>query len=84
MDYVITVCDRAAARCPVFPGTEAVLHWSFEDPAAAPGSREEKLSVFRRVRDEIVRAIENGLREQVGVRSPGDGGSASGGRALFS
>ena len=51
--FVITVCDAALESCPVFPGALYQLHWSFEDPAAAKGSEEEKLAVFRRVRDEI-------------------------------
>jgi arsenate reductase len=51
-DYVITVCDNANESCPVFPGTTR-LHWSFEDPAGAGGELNERLSVFRRVRDEI-------------------------------
>lgn len=52
-DYVITVCDNAAENCPVFPGKAKRIHWSFEDPADASGTDEEKLAVFRRVRDEI-------------------------------
>lgn len=52
-DYVITVCDNANKNCPVFPGQAKRIHWSFDDPAAASGSKEERLSVFRRVRDEI-------------------------------
>jgi arsenate reductase (thioredoxin) len=51
-DYVITVCDHAKESCPVWPGSRAIHH-SFEDPAAAEGGEEEKLAVFRRVRDEI-------------------------------
>jgi len=52
-DCVITVCDHANETCPVFPGHARRLHWSFEDPAAAPGSEEQRKAVFRRVRDEI-------------------------------
>lgn len=52
-DYVITVCDNANERCPVFPGKTKRLHWSFDDPAAAIGDEATRLSSFRRVRDEI-------------------------------
>jgi arsenate reductase len=52
-DYVITVCDAAAERCPVFPGRATRIHWSFEDPSRAPGTDAERLAVFRRVRDQI-------------------------------
>ena len=52
-DYVITVCDNAKEQCPVFPGKTQRIHWSFDDPAAAEGDEAAKLSVFRRVRDEI-------------------------------
>ncbi len=51
--FVITVCNSALESCPVFPGALYQLHWSFDDPAAAKGADEEKLAVFRRVRDEI-------------------------------
>jgi len=56
--YVVTVCDNAKERCPIFPGTWKFLHWSFEDPAAAQGSHAERLGVFRKVRDEIIENIE--------------------------
>ena len=65
-DYVITVCDGANERCPVFPGRTTRLHWSFEDPSAATGSEDERLAVFRRVRD----AIAARLREWVDERIP--------------
>jgi len=52
-DYVITVCDNANERCPIFPGNGKRIHWSFDDPAAAEGDDDTKLRVFRRVRDEI-------------------------------
>jgi arsenate reductase len=48
-DYVITVCDLARQTCPVFPGVHAGLHWDLEDPAAAQGTEEERLMVFRTV-----------------------------------
>ncbi|HYM61421.1 MAG TPA: arsenate reductase ArsC [Thermoanaerobaculia bacterium] len=55
--YVITVCDSANERCPIFPGVVTRLHWSFEDPAHAAGSAAERLAVFRRVRDEIEASV---------------------------
>src|SRR5437763_5246465 len=58
-DYVITVCDNARERCPIFPGKTKRIHWSFDDPAAAVGDEAAQLAVFRRVRDEI----ESRLRE---------------------
>jgi arsenate reductase (thioredoxin) len=60
-DYVVTVCDDANEACPVFPGAENRLHWSFQDPSRAQGSDEERLEVFRTVRDEIQARISNEL-----------------------
>jgi arsenate reductase len=59
--YVITVCDNARERCPIFPLTYKFLHWSFHDPAAAQGSHDEKLAVFRRVRDELRKRVDEEL-----------------------
>jgi len=52
-DYVITVCDNAKQSCPVFPAKTKRLHWSIEDPAAVRGSEKERLTAFRRTRDEL-------------------------------
>src|SRR5271154_6334213 len=53
-DYVITVCDNARETCPVFLGAAERLHLSFEDPPApGVGSDEERMAIFRRVRDEL-------------------------------
>ena len=57
-DVVVTVCDRARETCPAFPNAGKTLHWSLEDPAGSRGSEDEKLAVFRRVRDEIRGRIE--------------------------
>lgn len=62
-DYVVTVCDRAKESCPVLPGAKRLLHWSFDDPAAAPETQRQE--VFRRVRDEIADAICHFLVEEV-------------------
>jgi arsenate reductase len=52
-DLVVTVCDDAAENCPVWLGRGRRMHLGFEDPARATGSKDERLAVFRRVRDEI-------------------------------
>jgi len=57
-DAVITVCDRAKEACPTFHGAAQRLHWSFEDPAEATGSEDDRLTVFRKVRDELARRVE--------------------------
>jgi len=63
-DFVITVCDAASERCPIFPGGTTRLHWSFEDPSAATGSEEERLAVFRRVRDAIAARLQGWVTER--------------------
>lgn len=58
IETVITVCGNADQACPVFPGQVNRHHWPFDDPAHATGTEQEKLAVFRRVRDEIRRTLE--------------------------
>jgi arsenate reductase len=60
-DYVVTVCGHANENCPVFPGKTRVVHVGFEDPPKLTThlpDGEEKLTVYRRVRDEIRAFIE--------------------------
>ena len=57
VETVITVCGSADQDCPTFPGLAQRHCWKFDDPADAEGSTEEKLAVFRRVRDEIDRVF---------------------------
>jgi arsenate reductase len=52
-DLVVTVCDSAQESCPAFPRPVPKLHMSFVDPAAAEGTADQRIAVFRRVRDEI-------------------------------
>jgi len=58
VETVITVCGNADQACPLFPGQVNRHHWGFVDPAHATGTDEEKLAVFRRVRDEIKMTFE--------------------------
>jgi len=78
-DYVITVCDNAAANCPVFPSRptsgrgshgEPVeprlptrLHWPFPDPALATGTKEQILQVFKKVRDDMGEKVKGWVGE---------------------
>ncbi len=52
-DYVITVCDHAKERCPVFPSRAQAFHHNFPDPAKATGTEEEILVAFAEVRDMV-------------------------------
>lgn len=61
---VITVCDNAKEHCPIFPGPCIREHWPFEDPADATGAKEERLMVFRKVRDEISARIRSWVTEK--------------------
>jgi arsenate reductase len=69
-DYVVTVCGHADENCPVLPGKAKVVHEGFDDPPKLTKTMpdgEEKLAVYRRVRDEIRRFVE-GLPESLRSR----------------
>jgi arsenate reductase len=57
-DFVVSTCDEAAEACPSWPGDAQMLHWSFPDPSAAEGAEEERMVIFRAVRDEIKGRVE--------------------------
>ena len=61
-DLVVTVCDEANEECPVWLGKGRRIHESFIDPAKAQGSDEERIAVFRQVRDEMVKKIPSLLK----------------------
>ncbi len=75
-DYVITVCDKAKESCPTFPGNVKRIHWSFEDPAEATGTKEERMKVFRKVRDQIKEHILSFI-EEVTTKSEGENASGN-------
>jgi protein-tyrosine-phosphatase len=56
-DYVITVCDRAAESCPVFPGSPERIHWSFQDPATVEGDAETRRRAFDQTAREMASRI---------------------------
>lgn len=62
-DVVLTVCDHAKERCPVFPGSSKTFHHDFKDPSKMEGNKEEVLMEFRSVRDKIRNYIEKLLQD---------------------
>jgi arsenate reductase len=64
-DYVITLCDEAAEACSFFPGETKSLHWGLTDPSATQGDEEAGLLVFREVRDQIARNLQEFWRTEL-------------------
>jgi arsenate reductase len=54
---VLIVCDNANQTCPRSWRGDFRTFMPFDDPAAARGTEDEQLAVFRRIRDEIGRAM---------------------------
>jgi arsenate reductase len=70
-EIVITVCDGAAETCPLQLGSGRAIHMGFPDPARATGTEEERLEVFRRVRDDLRQKIVSRLGQIVGEARQG-------------
>jgi len=64
-DYVVTVCDNAKQKCPMFPGKYKQIHWDLENPAKVQGTDEEVMKAFRKTRDIIKQNINNFIAENV-------------------
>ena len=62
-DYVITLCENARQNYPVFPGATLSLHWDLPDPAGTQGSEEERMALFRLIRNRIRLRCEDFLGE---------------------
>ncbi len=60
-DWVLTVCETAAASCPTFPGPAKRQHWDIPDPAALAGDQEAKLAAFCAARDRLERLLREWL-----------------------
>ena len=62
IDVIMTVCSNADKNCPIFPGFNGrKLHYSFSNPADAMGTKNQILSVFRKIRDEIMTHLKSTL-----------------------
>lgn len=71
IDYVITVCDNAKESCPVFPAGTIRMHWPFQDPPGPlEGTEEERLAIFRMVRDQMKARFESELESGIFAPAP--------------
>jgi arsenate reductase len=66
-DVVVTVCDSAAADCPVWPNARRIEHWPIEDPSFSERSTAARYRKFVERRDELKGRIDelvSSLQEQ--------------------
>lgn len=62
-DLAVTLCDNVHALCPVVPGAKKTMHKGFADPHLMPGTDDEVLQAYRKVRDEIAAWINSTFNE---------------------
>jgi len=61
-DRAVTLCDKAHAVCPIVPDAKKTVHHGFADPHLTPGTDEEVLDGYRKVRDDIAAWIDTAFR----------------------
>ena len=69
-DLVVTLCDAAREACPLFPAETRLVHRTYRNPADATGTEEERLAVFREVRDQLARELPELTQRELGVTPP--------------
>ena len=59
IDFVVTVCDNAAAEvCPILPTEILKVHWSYKDPARVSNENDEnKLKAFQKIYEDIYKKL---------------------------
>src|SRR5687768_6074399 len=64
-DFIITVCDSAKERCPVFPSTAKQFHQNFPDPSKLKADPETVMKEFTRVRNLIKEYSDNFVKQNL-------------------
>jgi arsenate reductase (thioredoxin) len=67
--HVITICDTAKERSPIFPFALGVLHWNIVDPNVAGGLGDQKKEMYRRVRDEIQDKVKQFVADSTQIKA---------------
>jgi arsenate reductase len=57
-DYIVTLCDETRDACPVVPEHTGTIHAPFVDPTFMPGTEQEKIAAFIKLRDDIRNFVE--------------------------
>ncbi|GAB3940467.1 arsenate reductase ArsC [Spirosoma harenae] len=65
IDYVITVCNHANERCPIWVGKAVRIHKNFMDPSKATGTAEDIFDIYRTVRNEIREFSRNFVKKEL-------------------
>ena len=60
LDFAITLCGDAAENCPFVPNIK-IIHWGLPDPAKA--SDKEAMEIFRKIRDDIKKKVEELIKK---------------------